>query len=106
LRAGGAWLTRADRTAAAGAFNDLFTFAAARARLWSRPALEIPGIIMSSILGPVLIVVAVAMVAVARSTTDEPVPFLRYWAVGQAYVLAILAGVVTGVGLTLSAWLP
>jgi hypothetical protein len=60
---------------------------------------------MSLILGPALIGLAVAMIVLARSTDGEPVPFLKIWAVGQAYALAVLSSAVSGIIVTLSFWL-
>lgn len=52
--------------------------------------------------GLVLIAVTVGMVLVARPADGVSAPFLKIWAVGQAYVLAALTSAVIGVTLVIN----
>jgi hypothetical protein len=57
---------------------------------------------MVLISGLVLIVFAIGLIIVARPRGGEPVTFLRYWPVGQAYVMGVLIAAVTGVTMVIS----
>ncbi len=58
----------------------------------------------SFILGAALIAVAIVLVALGRPKDGVAAPFLKVWAVGQAYALAVLASAVAGVALAIGNW--
>jgi hypothetical protein len=60
---------------------------------------------MLMLLGPLLVGLTVLMIVWARPSPDgEPAPFLRSWAIGQAYVLAALASTIGGAAVTVASW--
>jgi hypothetical protein len=57
---------------------------------------------MALISGLVLLVLAIGLIIVARPQDGEPARFLRYWPVGQAYVMGVLIAAVTGITMVIS----
>lgn len=56
------------------------------------------------ILGASLVAVTVVMVAVGRPKDGVSAPFLKIWAVGQAYTLAAMASAVAGTVIVIVNW--
>jgi hypothetical protein len=56
------------------------------------------------ILGLVFIAVTVAMVVLGRPTDGVSAPFLKVWAVGQAYALAAMSSAVAGTVMVIENW--
>ena len=56
------------------------------------------------ILGAALIAVTVAMVVLGRPKDGVSAPFLKIWAVGQAYALTAMTSAVVGVAMVIGNW--
>jgi hypothetical protein len=57
---------------------------------------------MALISGLALIAFAIGLLVVARPRGGEPARFLRYWPVGQAYVMGVIIAAVTGITMVIS----
>lgn len=62
---------------------------------------------MNSLLGVVLLVVGVGMVVFGRPNAggQHPISLMRFWAFGQAYVMASMVAVILGISFCVMAWL-
>jgi hypothetical protein len=56
------------------------------------------------ILGVALIAVTVAMVLVGRPKDGIAAPFLKVWAIGQAYALAAMTSAIAGTVMVIGSW--
>jgi hypothetical protein len=60
---------------------------------------------MNSVYGAALIAIAVAMILLARPSSEgEPAKYLRVFIVGQAYIMATLVCFVIGATFLISNW--